>query len=86
VTRPTPDLPPALLDALASIPRWKNLRGEDRRRAVTAVGTAYHDHGLSIEAVTALTRRSYGGVWELLQEANVPIRPASRRRTERTRS
>jgi len=83
---PSPALPPDLADALASIPRWTNLHGDARRRAVTAVGTAYHDHGLTVGEIAGLTSRSYGGVRQLLHEAHVPIRPARPRRTERTRS
>ena len=74
--RPAPVLPPSLLDVLASIPRGRHLTGEARRRAVTAVGVAYHDHGLSMAQVAALTHRSFGGTRRLLIEAGVPIRRA----------
>ncbi len=68
------DLPPELLDALRSIPAGRHLKGEERRRAVTAVGTAYHDHGLTLTTVATLTPRSYGSVKVLAAEASVPIR------------
>ena len=72
--RLAPELPPALADALASIPRGRHLTGDTRRRAVTAVGAAYHDWGLTIHAIAALTPRSFGGIRQLLLEAGVPIR------------
>ena len=72
--RPAPVLPASLLDVLASIPRGRHLTGDDRRKAVTAVGAAYHDWGLTIHAIAALTPRSFGGTRRLLLEAGVPIR------------
>ena len=78
-SRPTPTLPPELLAALAAIPRGRHLTGADRARAVTAVGEAYHDHGLSIEDLTRVCGRSFGGVRLLLGETGLPIRPAHRK-------
>ena len=82
--RPAPRLPRRLLDTLAGIPAGRHLTGDDRRKAVTAVGTAYYDHGLTINAVAALTPRSWSGVRLLLREANVPIRPAGAPRRTHT--
>lgn len=74
IPRNLADLPPDLLDALRSIPAGRHLKGDERRRAVTAIGTAYHDHGLSLTTVATLTPRSYGSVKVLAAEASVPIR------------
>ena len=74
------DLPAKVVEALGRIPARGHLSGRERTRAVKAIGRAYA-RGASIRTIAGHTQgRSYGSVWQLLQESGVARRGIGHRK------
>ncbi|HEV7627899.1 MAG TPA: helix-turn-helix domain-containing protein, partial [Streptomyces sp.] len=57
------------------VPRYTRLTGPERDRRRHRVAIAYVHERATVDAIARTTGRSYGMVYRLLAEAEVPMRP-----------
>lgn len=70
---------------LPRLPRHTRLTGPERDRLRQRVATAYIHERATVDAIARATGRSYGTVYRLLAEAEVPMRPVGFKQMKRER-